>query len=240
MKTRDMGPPCLAVGHQPGGLPPPLWRAQRILHDALAELAAPPASAREVGYLRVEVEVSGAVREPLFWLQLQPIFPRVYFRDRHRGVCVAGVGECVGVRGDGELDADAAGWPPVDLWHERMRLVGGGRFDAHRAADADWAAYGGYRFVLPAVEVQRHNGRTYFACHLRWDPASEASWERARFGALNTLHRCVPSAEPTVSHLPYVEAEEERTSREDWRRAVERVFGVFDETAATKVVLARR
>jgi isochorismate synthase/2-succinyl-5-enolpyruvyl-6-hydroxy-3-cyclohexene-1-carboxylate synthase/2-succinyl-6-hydroxy-2,4-cyclohexadiene-1-carboxylate synthase/O-succinylbenzoate synthase len=234
--------PLLALVPDGGGPAPPLWRAHRLLHAALAELAGPPPAAAAIGYLRVEAEVSApSIGEPLFWLRLQRGYPRVYFRDRSRGVCVAGVGECVSVHGAGPPDpADFAAWPPVDAWHERMRLVGGGRFDASAPADADWAAYGGHRFVLPAVEVQTHEGRTYLACHLRWDPASEASWERARCGALHAVHLSVPAAEPSSAHLPSLEGLEELTSAEAWRASVAHVLRAIDTGAVSKAVLARR
>jgi len=212
------------------------WTLAANVGRALSEAAAEPAGLADERIVRVEAWAGRT--DPFAWLRAQGGAPKLYWSGRDRdddAFEVAAFGVADLVEGDGTPDlatlrkrfALVAG----DL---RTRYYGGLRFDSGRRPDQDWAAFGGYRFVLPRFEMLVEGGVSRLVCNLvlPWDAgrAEEILDEIEDLSFENHPPGVLP--EPVL-----------RTDTPDWpgwKRNIERALAAFDEGRLGKVVLARR
>ena len=117
----------------------------------------------------VRLAVPAGRENPFRWLHEQRLFPKTYWSGRGElsGVAAVGIADVreMGVsEGPGSLSRLLASLP--DAGGSGARYFGGTRFDAMRAADEEWAAFGAYRFVLPRFELHAGDAETTLVCNL--------------------------------------------------------------------------
>ena len=206
-------------------------RASRVLSEAGALPSAEP-----VGQVVRLVVPMGPV-EPFRWLRDQSLFPKLYWSGREGWRGVASLGMADVQEGD-PLEGPDALWkrlaPLLASGDPRARYYGGLRFDPLREPDAEWAAFGACRFVLPRFEL--HAGEeTKLVCNLVLPRDAERHAE--------ILEQIEGLSSPQSSCEVAVPRPTTRTDGPDergWRVNVERALSAFSEGHLDKVVLARR
>ena len=181
------------------------------------------------GVVRVEAEVEAA--EPLAWLAAQPGAEAAYWHGRDSGERRAAWGVADEISGPdalARLAHAARALPP------RARYLGGLRFDASMAPDAEWAAWGAGRFVLPRAELcVTPEGRTTLALHAVAGRDTPDDLRRA-LDALDLDPR------PLATRLEYPVARVDRPDRAGWEGAVRGALAAMERGDLQKAVLARR
>ena len=230
----------LKPADNPGGLPhvtlavpgprpvPPLLRS--VSTDPRARLwrEAAPMLRQRRGVVRVEAEVDAV--EPLAWLAAQPGAEATYWHGRDDGERRAAWGVAEVIDGPDALArlAHAARALP-----EGARYLGGLRFDASTAPEAEWTGWGAGRFVLPRAELCVRDGRTVLALNA---VAGRDTPDDLR-DALDALDM---DPAPLASRLDYPFARVDRPDREAWERAVRDALAAMERGDLQKAVLARR
>lgn len=198
-------------------------------------------SAGEQGVRRVSVPVGQM--DPLRWVQAQPYGATVYWSGRgaraaRDAVAGASVADSLEAPADGHgadlsnlrayLDQALREAPPA------ARYYGGMRFDAGRPADAEWAPFGTYRFVLPRFEVSTREGAATLSVNLMLPRDAERPEAiRVAIAGLRFPDDRAEGALP-APHLRFDQPE-----ADGWREGVGWALDAFDSGALRKVVLAR-
>lgn len=181
--------------------------------------------------------------DPVRWLRAQHVYPRSYWLGREDGLEVAAAGAADVYEGSVEEG-------PPSL-HERLapllgsgapdlRYYGGLRFDAARASDERWKAFGAYRFVLPRFELRarpEEPGGSVLVCNLVL-PRDAESGAESLDGILDPLSFELPSE--SYGGLPVPVFRTDNPDWHGWKHGVERALSSFSESGLGKVVLARR
>ena len=208
-------------------------KASRVLSGTgLDTVAAPPGE----HVVRVEVPVSPS--SSLRWLRAQGAFPRLYWSGRGSGSGVAAVGAADLL--EGEPQEDAAGLrkrlsPLLATAEPGMRYYGGLRFDPARETDANWEAFGSYRFVLPRFELLSGDGEATLACNLVL-PRDAGRREEI----LEQIENLVFPDEGQDGGFPDPVSRTDSPDYSGWRENVEGALSSFAGGDLGKVVLARR
>jgi menaquinone-specific isochorismate synthase len=208
-------------------------RTRGSLADQASRVLSEAASPEE-RVVRLSVPI-GAI-DPLRWLDGQRLFPRLYWAGRGDGREVAAAGiadlrEAAAPDTLAELRKDLASL----LIGAGARYYGGMRFDPAREPDAEWAAFGAYRFVLPRFEL--HTGGAEGAtlvCNLVFPRDAQRRAE-----VLEQIE-ALPAWPEAGGALPQPLSRTDGPDEPLWRRNVERALSSFAEGRASKVVLARR
>lgn len=161
----------------------------------------------------------------------------VYWSDREGKESIAGLGSADEISGDRFDDLDSlrsrlnetAG---TDL---SLRYFGGLRFDDQADVSAEWRSFGGFRFVLPRIEVHAYGEYSEVRCNIRM-PISESDVEalRSEIGAV-TFSRTSWERSPM---LPVYR--EDLPDLGGWTRNIEWALDAFSRTRLGKIVLARK
>ena len=230
------------------GPPVPLAKAQSLMREAVHDLRPVP-GAMGVSFLRLEVGVTDIEddHDALVWLRAQPgVWPKVFFRVPDSTLVMAGLGAAHVVSGRGTLGASNR--EALMSLPRGIAYYGASRFDPHFARPSpEWERFGGYYFVLPVVEVIRHDSTGAFslACNLRFSSATD--FPIARASALASLQRRCVHVDDYDDHqagcllpapLPRAEGEDS-TASPAWREGIERALGAMRTGQYRKVVLAR-
>ena len=204
----------------------------RTLSDAVAE----PFGLADERIVRVEVRLGR--RDPLAWLRVQKGLPKLFWSGRNRGEGLfeaAAVGVADVVEGDGVPDPAALRKRFALIADDpRIRYYGGLSFDPRSEADGGWAAFGGYRFVLPRFEMLVEDGASKLVCNLLlpWDA------DRAE-GILDEIED-LSFDEDSAAALPGLISRSDTPDWSGWKGNIERALAAFGEGRLGKVVLARR
>lgn len=104
-------------------------------------------------YMRVEIPIPST--NLLSWLQVQNLFPKIYFETPNCKVQVAGIGEAVSLncipRFQGGLGKTSRATP---------RFFGG--MDFFERNKSTWGNFPSCRYLLPLIEIEVKENRTYF------------------------------------------------------------------------------
>jgi menaquinone-specific isochorismate synthase len=211
------------------------WLLADRVSRALSEIGVAPSAAERVVRLAVPV---GPV-QPFRWLRDQSQFPKLYWSGREDGLWVAAVGAADLQESHASEGAEALRKrlaPILASGDPHVRYYGGLRFDPLREPDAEWKAFGAYRFVLPRFELHGgEGGGATLVCNLVLPRDAERSAE-----ILEQIEHLSFSQRAFDAALPAPISRTDVPAWEGWRRGVERALAAFTEGRLDKVVLARR
>jgi menaquinone-specific isochorismate synthase len=227
--ARDPGPP----GRTPA-------RARWLLADRVSRVLSEAGVASSAASTERVVCIAASVGqvEPFRWLGGQSLFPKLYWSGREDGLGVAAVGAADLQESDTPEDADALRKrlaPLLTSGDPQTRYYGGLRFDPLQEPDAEWAAFGAYRFVLPRFEVHAGEGEATLVCNLVLPRDAERSAE-----ILDQIEHLSFPQSAFDAALPAPISRTDGPGWEGWRRNIERALAAFSEGCLEKVVLARR
>ena len=110
-------------------------------------------------------------RDMLAWLIEQPIATKVYWSNREHSDILAGVGIAHAVDSENGSTREANRSAAALAGQRAIGTAFCGRIAlTHTPTAAEWQPYGAYRFILPRLELRRHEYRTTFACNLYVPP----------------------------------------------------------------------
>ncbi|MEA2117710.1 isochorismate synthase [Halovibrio sp. HP20-50] len=165
------------------------------------------------------------------WLNRQSVYPRLYWQSRDAGtVEYAALGVVKAFGSLAALDADLAAL--AAMGGEQPDYFGGMAFDP---GTSGWQHFPGCHFLLPRIELRRHQGETTLSLNLRFDdrcPEAEIAQARACLAALE-------EGQPLPCLLPHVYQREDRPAQKEWTAAVARVTHPDQLGHTPKVVLSR-
>lgn len=172
---------------------------------------------------------------PLRWLGAQPAGEKVYWSGREDGRRVAAAGVA-----DQLLPDSPSGYETLNLTRNALadssaRYYGGLRFDPESEASSVWAPFGGWRFVLPRLELVTGNTGTELACNLLL-PHDASRVEEILEEIQNSP---LPAGGP-AGELPLPVSRLDSPDRTGWGLNVEHALAAFRRGDLEKVVLARR
>lgn len=170
------------------------------------------------------------------WLDAQKADEKVYWSDRDGGFAVAGIGAARIVAGDTveEFDAHLESMRVLLARSDPgARFFGGARFDPGTPQGDRWGPFGGYRFVLPEVELSRQGDECVLAYNaIVADDEAETSAGDALRGLRFDLNGALNGPLPAVHRNDF-------PGEKDWCAAVERALGLCEAGQLEKIVLAR-
>jgi menaquinone-specific isochorismate synthase len=176
--------------------------------------------------------------EPFRWLRGQSLFPRLYWSGREDGLQVAAAGVADFQGGEATEGVAALRKRLASLLvsgDPEVRYYGGLRFDHLREPEAEWAAFGAYRFVLPRFELRAGDGEAALVCNLVLPRDAERPAE-----ILAQIERLTFSYNASGAVLPEPISRTDGPDERGWRGNIERALAAFSEGRLGKVVLARR
>ncbi|MCO5189838.1 MAG: isochorismate synthase [Anaerolineae bacterium] len=211
------------------------------VHDAMRQQLHALAAEHPVAttpLLRVEVVVPR--RDMLAWLIEQPIATKVYWSNREHSDILAGVGIAHAVDSENGSTREAIEVLQRLLVNapSELRFVGGLRFDPHTPTAAEWQPYGAYRFILPRLELRRHEYRTTFACNLYVPPGEPTAPAIAEtLALLDSLQ--FDTSGPTLP-MPHMGERINIPDHDGWTHNVNTALNHFVDGDMQKIVLARK
>lgn len=184
----------------------------------------------------VRAEVEAPDLDAAAWLAAQLPGARGFWSDREQSFVLAGIGRADWLIGDAPAELPRL----MQQLHDKLeragpniRYFGGFSFDPRARLDAEWKAFGHYRFILPRVEVVSRDGHTVLACNARRDEDPhrlEAELARVRF----------PTALPSNDGLPMLLDRVDTPAARAWTLVVNEALRQVEQGGFQKVVLARR
>ncbi len=209
------------------------WALAGLVSRALSDEAVRWESGSQA--IRFEVPVG---RVDLFgWLRGQQTLPKLYWsgRDDRSEVAALGAADLYESTVEGPEAMRKRLSPLLTSGDPRLRYYGGLRFDVGREADAGWAVFGAYRFVLPRFELRVRAGETVLACNLVLPRDVENRDE-----ILDEIENLSFVPRPSEENLPKPVSRADEPGFPVWRKNVGRALSAFQERRLGKVVLARR
>ena len=214
------------------------WTLAADVGRTLSEAAAEPAGLSDERVVRVEARMGRT--DLVAWLRAQDGTPKLYWSGRDRGdqafeVAASGVADLVA--GNGAPDPATLRKrfaPALTAGDPRIRYYGGLRFDPGSQPNADWAAFGGYRFVLPRFEMLVEDGVSKLVCNL------VLPWDAGRTEEILDEIEDLSFEDYPPDILPEPLSRTDSPDWPGWKLNVERALAAFDEDRLGKVVLARR
>lgn len=189
----------------------------------------------DVQAVRMEVPVG---RVDLFgWLREQRVSPKLYWsgRDDRSEVAALGAADLYEATAEDPEDMRKRLSALLTSGDPRLRYYGGLRFDAERAADEEWTAFGAYRFILPRFELRVRAGETVLACNLVLPRDAENPDE-----ILEEIENLSFVSQTPGGSLPKPVSRTDEPGFRAWRENVGRALSAFEEGRLGKLVLARR
>ncbi|EHJ94720.1 isochorismate synthase [Vreelandella boliviensis] len=181
------------------------------------------------GFIRLSTPCQ--VESLMGWLNVQSVYPRLYWRARDAGAIeYAALGVVKAFDSLGGLQADLAAL--ADIGGEQPDYFGGMAFDP---VTPGWQHFPGCHFLLPRIELRRHQTGATLSLNLRFDdrcPEAEIAQARACLAALE-------EEQPLPCLLPHVYQREDRPSQKEWAASVAQVTNPDHLGHTPKVVLSR-
>lgn len=165
------------------------------------------------------------------WLNIQSIYPRLYWHSRDEGaVEYAVLGAVNAFDSLVELDADIAALAAIG--GQQPDYFGGMAFDP---GTPGWERFPTCHFVLPRIELKRDQGVLTLSLNLRFD-------DRCLNGEIAQAHACLAALQeeqllPRL--LPNVYQREDYPAQKEWAASVEQVTHPDHLSHTPKVVLSR-
>lgn len=185
--------------------------------------------------MRVSVPLEDAP-DPLRWLGAQPAGEKVYWSGREDSQRVAAAGVADLLTPDSPDDHDALRQRiEATLSGSGARYYGGLRFDPDSETDGAWEPFGGWRFVLPRLELTVGEAGAELACNLLL-PHDAAQVDEI---VDELLESPLPPGGPT-GELPLPISRLDSPDRAGWEMNVSHALSTFLSGELDKVVLARR
>lgn len=175
---------------------------------------------------------------PLDILSIIPSAPSLYWRSSDGSFEVAGLGAADLRRCDDSnhlSDLIAGIETRLATSPSTVKYFGGIRFNIAAPPSAEWSTYGVATFVLPQLEVLRHDGSSYVAINIVSDRDVEEQ--------LAVVHEIVQRLEtPRVVTPPQAsDIRKDTPDQRTWDEKVREVLAILESTQrAQKIVLSRR
>lgn len=182
------------------------------------------------------------LEDSLGWLARQELFPRIYWMNREKTDCVAGIGEadrieldCTAPNERSFLELDAA----IREKHPQARYFGGFSFNNEENRDPLWKGFTSFVFILPLVQVTGNETGTTLSCHLWLKPGDD------RGRACDRLIDALSSVRDTeqgdnTPELPELLKVSYNPDRTRWEENCNNVLNSFETGSMEKVMLARQ
>ena len=165
------------------------------------------------------------------WLNVQSVLPRIYWKARDADAvehvalgAVKAFDSLVALQADLEVLAGIGG--------EQPDYLGGMAFDPDAPG---WPHFPACHFLLPRIELKRHQGKASLSLNLRFDdrcPAAEIAQAHACLAALE-------EEQPLPRLLPHIYQREDRPAQKEWAAWIERITHPDHLSHTPKVVLSR-
>lgn len=196
------------------------------------------ADAGDAGERVVRLAMPVAPVDPFCWLREQRLFPKSYWSGRGgtSGVAAAGVADLQqggASEGPGALRKRLA--PLLASDDSGARYYGGLRFDPSRQTDEEWAAFGGFRFVLPRFELHTREDGATLVCNLVLPRDAGRSAE-----ILEQVENLAFPRDDSDTDLPVPVSRSDSPDKQGWIENVGWALAAFSEGGPGKMVLARR
>lgn len=218
-------------------------QARWTLADLASRALSKEPGLREAGLQDAEprvarVELPVGRLDPMAWLRAQRSGPKSYWSGREGGteVAAAGIADLYeGSIAENPSDLRKRLAPLLSSGDPRLRYYGGLRFDAGSETETEWAAFGGYRFVLPRFELISRHGDATLACNLVLPRDTDQREE-----VLEEIEELSFAYDGLDGTLPDPIARTDTPNFDGWHCNVSRALSAFDEGCLEKAVLARR
>lgn len=165
------------------------------------------------------------------WLNRQSVYPRLYWHSRDADAIEYATLGAVNVFDSlAALEADLA--VLAEIGGQQPNYFGGMAFDP---GTPGWEHFPACHFVLPRIELQRHQGGATLSLNLRFDgrcPTAEIAQARACLDAL-------VEEQPLPCLQPHVYQREDRPRQQEWAAWVGKVTNPDHLMHTPKVVLSR-
>lgn len=171
---------------------------------------------------------------PLLWLSMQALHPKIYWKARDGDIEAAGCGVCRRIEREPGEDSqlfvrrvkdELSAAPGVS-----PRAYGGLSFDSARAPDSSWPAFGTGLFMLPLIELR--GAGQHWTLTLQGD--------RHVLDDLNVLRAEVDGLEEMDAGIPPPVSRHDFPHQEAWIQRVEKALSAFETGQLSKIVLARK
>lgn len=174
--------------------------------EALRHQLATLCDAAQKGVIRLSTPCQ--VNDMMGWLNMQSVYPRLYWQSRDVGaVEYVVLGAVNAFDSLAALEADLAAL--IDIGGQQPDFFGGMAFDP---GTPGWEHFPAFHFVLPRIELKRHQGGATLSLNLRFDdrcPSAEIAQAHACLAAL--------AAEQPLPRLqPLVYQREDCPSQQEW------------------------
>ena len=197
--------------------------------EALRHQLATLCHAAQKGVIRLSTPCQ--VNDMMGWLNMQSVYPRLYWQSRDVGaVEYATLGAVNAFESLAALKADLVALN--DIGAQQPDFFGGMAFDPHTPG---WAHFPACYFLLPRIELKRHQGGATLSLNLRFD-------DRCPSAEIAQAHACLDAlaAEQPLPRLqPLVYQREDRPSQQEWAAWVGLVTNLDHLVRTPKVVLSR-
>jgi menaquinone-specific isochorismate synthase len=151
------------------------------------------------------------------WLENQPLFPKVYWKERDGHTTYAAVGNLLSFSQVPRIST------PIS---DEIRFYGGMRFSSmHHAQDSTWQGFPPLCFWLPQIELSQTEGRTEAVHYGLNEKVESANFESRESLPTPTFSLLGRQDTPGLSH---------------WEKNVQTALQAFSTGELNKLVLARR
>jgi menaquinone-specific isochorismate synthase len=221
-------------------LPPEALRSA-LTHRIGRFFAESPLAGQPGCLMRLQVPI--AAIDALAWLRAQPSPHKIYWMERQGAFEMAGIGIADRVAGD-RWDAGEKVFsrmrpfgPKASERKSDLRYYGGFRFDPSAVCERPWRPFGGYRFVVPRMEVFQRPDDAWLACNF---VVPEKTGVRSLENQLHdALARLSWDSHPVADAVPQALSRENRPERGQWEQMIRATLRIIHGGHMDKVVIAR-
>ena len=165
------------------------------------------------------------------WLNVQSVYPRLYWKVRDtNAVDCAVLGAIKAFDSLAALQADLAAL--AQAGGQQPNYFGGMAFDP---GTPGWEHFPACHFLLPRIELKRHQGGATLSLNLRFDDRSPSAEITQAYACLDAL----VAEQPLPRLQPLVYQREDRPSQQEWVAWVGQVTNPDHLVHTPKVVLSR-
>ena len=165
------------------------------------------------------------------WLNVQSVYPRLYWKARDtNAVECAVLGAIKAFDSLAALQADLAALAEAGV--QQPNYFGGMAFDP---GTPGWEHFPACHFLVPRIELKRHQGGATLSLNLRFDDRSPGAEITQAYACLDAL----VAEQPLPRLQPLVYQREDRPSQQEWAAWVGQVTNPDHLGHTPKVVLSR-
>jgi menaquinone-specific isochorismate synthase len=209
-----------------------------ILEKIKEKVFSPPQEGKSKIY---SLEFPAGHIDPLSWLQVQSLHPKMYWCDRKQNFELAGIGQTDLIKSGPETDI-----PPLfkairdslSGAGQLLRYFGGMSFNTNERNDLCWKSFGNFYFVLPQFEIVRQRGRTSFITHFQLRDQND--WTRKQKTIPNALEQISFQPAENDEPIPGLVNCQYNPDQGQWQNMIENALNEIDLGHFEKIVLARQ